>query len=183
MWGRSKGLKRRFLRRFTKSQDGAAAVEFALVAGPFFFVLGCIAETGLMLFSEYAIQNAVQSVSRAIRTNQVTFDTGVPKKTQAEFKTMLCSSLISLIDCAGAVTVYVNSNSNFATLKAAMPYFIAIGSGGPSSYVPGKPLDAVGVVATYDWDFAFPFMDFLGNINGGSKRRLHGIAIFRNEPS
>jgi hypothetical protein len=48
--------------------------------------------------------------------------------------------------------------------------------------VPGKPLDAVGVVATYDWDFAFPFMDFLGNIDGSSKRRLHGIAIFRNEP-
>jgi hypothetical protein len=38
------------------------------------------------------------------------------------------------------------------------------------------------VVATYDWDFTFPFMDFLGNIQGGSKRRLGGIAIFKNEP-
>jgi Flp pilus assembly protein TadG len=182
MWGKSKGLKSRLLRRFIKSQNGAAAVEFALVAGPFFFVLGSIAETGLMLFSEYVIQNAVQGAAREIRTNQVTFDDGALKKTAAEFKTMFCSSLTSLIDCAGAVTVYVDSDTDFANLKAAMPDYVAIGSGGPTSYVPGKPLDAVGVVATYDWDFAFPFMDFLGNIDGGSKRRLYGIAIFRNEP-
>jgi Flp pilus assembly protein TadG len=64
MWGRSKGLMRRVLRRFGKSQSGAAAVEFALVAGPFFFVLGTIAETGLMLFSEYAIKNSVQARPR-----------------------------------------------------------------------------------------------------------------------
>ncbi len=182
MWGRSEGLNRRFLRRFLKSQDGAAAVEFALVAAPFFFVLGSIAETGLMLFSEYVIQNAVQGAAREIRTNQVTFEDGTLKKTEAEFKTMFCGSLTSLIDCEGAVTVYVDSDNDFASLEAAMPDFIAIGSGGPSSYVPGQPLDAVGVVATYDWDFAFPLMDFLGNIDGGSKRRLHGIAIFRNEP-
>jgi Flp pilus assembly protein TadG len=183
MWGRSEGLKRRrFLRRFLKSQDGAAAVEFALVAGPFFFVLGSIAETGLMLFSEYVIQNAVQGAAREIRTHQVATDTGTLLMTQAEFKTKLCSRLTSLIDCAGGVTVYVNSATDFAGLKAAMPSFIAIGAGGPSSYNPGASLKAVGVIATYDWDFAFPLMDFLGNIDGGSKRRLHGIAIFNNEP-
>ncbi len=182
MWGRSKGLKRRFLRRFLKSQSGAAAVEFALVAGPFFFVLGSIAETGLMLFSEYAIQNAVQGAAREVRTHRVATTTGVLLMTQAEFKTRLCSRLTSLIDCANFVTVYVNSATDFAGLKAAMPNFIAIGPGGPNSFNPGGSLKAAGVVATYDWDFAFPFMDFLGNINAGSKRRLHGIAIFNNEP-
>ncbi len=38
------------------------------------------------------------------------------------------------------------------------------------------------MIATYDWDFAFPFMDFLGNFGDGSKRRIYGLAIFRNEP-
>jgi len=182
MWGRSKGLMRRVLRRFGKSQSGAAAVEFALVAGPFFFVLGTIAETGLMLFSEYAIQNSVQGAAREIRTHQVATDTGAILKTEAQFKTSLCSKITSLIDCAGSVTVYVNSATTFAALKTAMPSFISIGPGGPASYSPGQSLHAVGVVATYDWDFAFPFMSFLGNVDGGSKRRLHGIAVFNNEP-
>jgi len=182
MWGRSKGPMRRVLRRFGESQSGAAAVEFALVAGPFFFVLGTIAETGLMLFTEYAIQNSVQGAAREIRTHQVATDTGVILKTEAQFKTDLCSKITSLIDCAGKVTVYVNSATTFAGLKTAMPNFISIGPGGPTSYSPGQSSQAVGVVATYDWDFAFPFMDFLGNIDGGAQRRLHGIAVFNNEP-
>ena len=42
-----------------KSEDGAAAVEFALVAFPFFMIMGCICETGIMLFTEYSIQAGV----------------------------------------------------------------------------------------------------------------------------
>ncbi len=182
MWGRSKRVVRRALRRFGQSQGGAAAVEFALVAGPFFFVLGTIAETGLMLFSEYAIQNSVQGAAREIRTHQIATDAGVLLKTAAEFKTDLCQKITSLIDCANKVTVYVNSATTFAGLKTAMPNYLTIGPGGPTSYNPGNSLYAVGVVATYDWDFAFPLMEFLGNISGGSMRRLHGIAVFSNEP-
>lgn len=182
MRGRSKGLMRRVLRRFGKSQGGAAAVEFALVAGPFFFVLGTIAETGLMLFTEYAIQNSVQGAAREIRTHQVATDDGTLLKTSAEFKTILCSKITSLIDCAGAVTVYVDSETTFAGLKIAIPDYIDIGAGGPTSFDPGRSGYAVGVIATYDWDFAFPFMEFLGNIDSGSKRRLHGIAVFNVEP-
>ena len=38
------------------------------------------------------------------------------------------------------------------------------------------------MIATYDWDFVFPFMDFLGNIDSNKARRLQAVAIFRNEP-
>lgn len=176
------GLIRRILRRYGKSQDGAAAVEFAMVAAPFFFVLGSIAETGLMLFTEYAIQNAVQGAGRLIRTHQAAAVDGTVLMSDAEFKTALCSKMTSLIDCDGSVTVHVESASDFATLQASIPSYIDIGAGGPSSYDPGAAGETVGVIATYDWDFAFPFMDFLGNIDGDSKRRLHGIAVFVNEP-
>ena len=182
MRGRSEGLMRRMLRRFVRSQSGAAAVEFALVAGPFFFVLGSIAETGLMLFSEYVIQHSVQGIAREVRIHQVAATDGTILMTESETKTEFCNTLTSLIDCAADVTLYIRSASNFATLKTATPSYISIGSGGPASYSPGAANSAVVVIATYDWDFAFPLMDFLGNIDGGSKRRLHGIAVFDNEP-
>jgi Flp pilus assembly protein TadG len=177
----------RLLRRFGKSPSGATAVEFALVAFPFFYVLGCVCETGLMLFTEYVIQNAVQESSRSVRTGQVTDSAGTLKVTAADFKTTLCTNVSTLIDCAGKVTVYVNSAADFATLKTNMANPLAIGQKADGTWTttvfsPGGAKVAAGVVATYDWSFAFPFMNFLGNVMSNSKRRLYGIAIFRNEP-
>ncbi|MGQ0484328.1 MAG: TadE/TadG family type IV pilus assembly protein [Hyphomicrobiales bacterium] len=182
MWGRSEGLNRRFLRRFLKSQGGAAAVEFALVAGPFFFVLGTICETGLMLFTEYVLQNSVQEGSRAVRTGQVTTTLGGLKMTEGQFKAIVCGSVKVVVDCNTGVTVYVNSANNFAELETVVASPILVGPGGSAAFKPGGQLKSAAVIATYDWDFAFPFMDFLGNIAGGSKRRIHGMAVFRNEP-
>lgn len=175
------------LSRFRRSEDGAAAVEFALVAGPFFYVLGCICETGLMLFTEYVIQNSVQEAARMVRTGQVTSGDGSILISAADFKTKICEEVSIIINCQGKVSVYVNNASTFATLTTTIANPLTVGKkpdGGAyvPVYNPGAQLQAATVIATYDWDFAFPFMDFLGNIGDGSERRLYGLAIFRNEP-
>lgn len=177
----------RKLARFRRSQSGATAVEFALVAGPFFYVLGCICETGLMLFTEYVIQNSVQEASRMVRTGQVTAGDGSLLMSSDDFKEKICEQVSIIVDCDGKVSVYVNSADDFADLTDVMSNPIDVGvkaDGTPYTvvYTPGGALEAATVIATYDWDFAFPFMDFLGNISDGDKRRLYGLAIFRNEP-
>ena len=187
MWGLRSKLKRGLIDRFVKSSRGATAVEFAIVGGPFFFLLGCIAETGLMLFSEYVLQNSVQEAARFIRTGQVTQSDGTTKLTDAQFKALVCENVSVIIDCDAKVTVHVNNASSFAALKSAMTNPLDIGpeddgTSAPVTYSPGGQLVPAYVIATYDWDFTFPFMEFLGNINDGDKRRLHGIAVFRNEP-
>lgn len=176
------------LGRFRTSSSGATAVEFALVAGPFFYVLGCICETGLMLFTEYVLQNSVQDAARLVRTGQLMDASGTTiSVSAADFKKKVCQNVSIIIDCSGKVSVYVNSADTFADLTATIPDPVNVGvaSNGAAYkvvYSPGVKLKAATVIATYDWDFAFPFMDFLGNINKGSKRRLYGLAIFRNEP-
>lgn len=180
----------RLSRRFSalrRSQSGAAAVEFALVAGPFFYVLGCICETGLMLFTEYVIQNSVQEASRMVRTGQVTAGDGSLLMTADQFKDKICEQVNIIVDCPGKVSVYVNSSGDFADLTTDMSDPIDVGKKPDGSpyvpiFTPGGELEAATVIATYDWDFAFPFMEFLGNISDGSERRLYGLAIFRNEP-
>ncbi|MCB1431517.1 MAG: pilus assembly protein [Alphaproteobacteria bacterium] len=174
-------------RAWRRSQSGATAVEFALVAGPFFYVLGCICETGLMLFTEYVIQNSVQEASRMVRTGQVTAGDGTLLVSADDFKAKICEQVNIIVDCNAQVSVYVNSANDFNALSTAMSNPLDVGSkpdGTPYTvvYTPGAALQAATVIATYDWDFAFPFMDFLGNIDGGQKRRLYGLAIFRNEP-
>lgn len=175
------------LRRYRKSTKGATAVEFAMVAFPFFYVLGTIAETGLMLFTEYVLQNAVQEAARSVRTGQVSTSSGTATMTAADFKTSVCADISTLINCQGFVSVYVNNAATFASLKTTIADPLTIGqtsSGGWSAvvYQPGGARAAATVIATYDWDFAFPFMSFLGNVFNGEKRRIYGLAIFRNEP-
>ncbi|MBI2718025.1 MAG: pilus assembly protein [Rhizobiales bacterium] len=187
MWGKLRAWRKTVLRRFNSSERGAAAVEFALVAAPFFFVLGSIAETGLMLFSEYVLQNSVQEAARLVRTGQVSASDGTTTVSAADFKTNMCSQVSIIIDCNSKVTVYVNSAASFSALDTSLGDPTSIGpnaAGAPYAtvYTPGGQLKSVAVVATYDWYFTFPFMDFLGNINGGKARRLYGLAVFRNEP-
>ena len=179
-------LKRRFF-SYRRSEKGATAVEFALVAGPFFYVLGCICETGLMLFTEYVIQNSVQEAARMVRTGQVTAGDGSILMSASDFKDKICEEVGIIIDCDGAVSVYVNNATTFNTLTAAIADPLTVGKKPDGTaytpvFLPGAELRAATVIATYDWDFAFPFMDFLGNIGDGSERRLYGLAIFRNEP-
>jgi TadE-like protein len=183
MSGLIKKFRSKVLRRFVKSDTGATAVEFALVAGPFLFVLCTICETGVMLFTEYAIQSGVQEATRQLRTGQAQ----AASMSAASFKSKICELAGIVIDCEADVTVYVRPATSFSSLKSNLPSFLNVGlkpdgSPNPGSYGCGGPSMPVGVIATYDWEFNVPFMSFMGNIQGGKARRLHGIAIARNEP-
>jgi Flp pilus assembly protein TadG len=180
MWGK---IRRRLLSRFVKSENGATAIEFAMVGGPFLLMIGVILESGSMLFTQFAIQNAVQETARQIRTGQ-SHSGGV---SAAQFKTSLCSNASFIANCNSKLLVAVQSAANFATLQTTMPNPLGIGylPDGSAPALPfncGNPLDAAGVVVTYDWNFIMPWMGLLTNIGDDSKRRLVGLAIFRNEP-
>ena len=174
----------RSLRRFGRSNRGAAAVEFALVGPPFLLLLGVIIETGLMMFTEYTLQSAVNDSARLVRTGQAQTN----PLSAAQFKTTICSTASLMIDCTGSVTVYVRSDPNFQTLTNNLPSLQNIGPsvGGstqaPNCYNPGQPSQPAAVVATYDWYFNMWGMSAFGNLAGGTARRLIGFAVFQNEP-
>ena len=161
------------LRSFRRAQRGATAVEFGLVAVPFFFLIACSLEGGIMLFTQHQLQNAVQEAGRLIRTRQVT--------TQGGFINKLCDSAATLQNCSGTVGSMVRSGASFTVVDQPRIDPLSVGPGS-GSFTPGKPGDAVVVVATYDWRFIFPLMKVFSNTSDNSLRRLHGIAAFQNEP-
>ncbi len=76
----------RTARRFGRSRSGAAAVEFAFVALPFFAILFSLVETGMVFIGDTTMQNAVKQAAREVRTGQMAsggFDL-------AAFRTALC---------------------------------------------------------------------------------------------
>lgn len=170
-------------RRFLRNTRGVTAVEFAMVAPVFFMAMGAVIETGVMLFTEYVLQSSVQEAARKIRTGQAQS----AAMSAAAFKTEICNLAGKLMDCNSGVHVYVKSANTFAALRTAVPSFMNIGQsygGSPSltSYDCGASSKPVAVIATYDWKIVMPFMKAFGNIDGDTKRRIGGFAMFQNEP-
>lgn len=175
MWLRIGNL----LARFRKARKGVAAVEFALVAGPLLFVIGCIVETGLMLFTEYQLQNAVQTSGRLIRTGELS--SGGTPVNRAQFVQEFCKTATGLRNCNTSLNLYVQDAADFTTLAASGVAPLTVGPA-TATFSPGKGGRAVLMIATYDWRFVFPFMNIFANTADGSFRRLQGITTFRNEP-
>jgi len=169
--------------RYQNSEKGATAVEFALVAFPFFALLGVIIETGAMMFTEFGLQAAVQEAARTARTGQAQGGA----KTAADFKTLICQNASLVANCGSGLTVYANSYTTWAQLAANMPSFVNIGvkddgTANPTAYKLGAPTCPSSLVATYDWKFMMPMMNYLGNVQSGATRRLVGFAMFQTEP-
>jgi Flp pilus assembly protein TadG len=184
MWHEIKSGLLRSVRRYAKSDSGVAAVEFAFVGLPFMLMIMIIVEQCTMMFAEYTLQAAVQEAARLIRTGQAQ-STAL---TAADFKTKVCRIAKLIIQCSSNVTVYVASDTDFATLQSKLPSFLNVGykddgtPGTPPSYTCGGPLMTTAVVATYDWKFIMPGMGFNSNMGNGTKKRLVGFAMFENEP-
>src|SRR5216684_501290 len=61
------------VRRFVRRKDGSVAVEFAMVAAPFFALLFAIMETAIVFFAGQALETAVGDSARLIMTGQANF--------------------------------------------------------------------------------------------------------------
>lgn len=181
MWRRAGEKRRRGLfRLFKKSEKGVTAIEFALVGGPFIYLLCVIFEAGLMLFSEYVIESGVSTSARMIRTGEVRMN-GV---SASQFKTLVCGNLSTYLDCPANLYIDVRKFPTFASVALPAPtsggnLSTAVTTG--AQFQIGCPGEVVVVRAYYAWKLFFPGISMLSNLNG-NKRLLASGAAFRNEP-
>ena len=167
------------MRRFVRQQDGAAAVEFGLVAAPFLALIFAIMETAIVFFSGQALETAVADSARLIMTGQAQ----TQGFNQAAFKNAVCAKIYGLFDCQNGVYVDVKTFTTFASVDHAV-------AGRRQrqlpeqhvGYTPGGPGDIVVVRLFYQWPVYVSLLGFnLQNMSGG-KRLLVATAAFRNEP-
>ena len=168
----------RFLRRARTETRGATAVEFALVAAPFFFLLFAMIEIAAVFFTSTVLENAVLETAREIRTGQVQ-NGGM---TQAQFRDEICDRVSVVGDCSRLefdVKVFTGFNSVTQTSPVNPDGSLDTGSFG---WDPGAPGDIVLVRVFYRWSLLTPnFGGALSNM-GGNQRLISAAAVFRNEP-
>jgi Flp pilus assembly protein TadG len=176
--GARRVLVARTARRLIKQQDGAAAVEFALVAAPFLALVFAIMETAVVFFAGQALETAVADSSRLIMTGQAQ----TQGMSASAFKNAVCAKIYGLFDCQNGVYVDVKTFTSFSGVTMPTPVDASGNFQNNFSYQPGGPGDIVVVRLFYQYPVYVSLLGFnLSNVNGG-KRLLAATAAFRNEP-
>lgn len=179
--------KRRFLlRRWLRNDDGSAAVEFAIVALPFFmFVFGIIG-IGLYFLASSSLEYGVEAAARKVRTGEAQKGS----VTVGQFKQDVCSAAGSYIDCNKLTVIVqhaatwsgispqscVDSNGNMVASTGT--------TGDMVSKYTGAASEVVLVTLCYQWDLAttFGFMNLGKNSDGSGPAIVQASTAFRSEP-
>lgn len=161
-----------------RAREGSAAVEFAMVALPFFFMLFAVLELALVFVLDSVLENASIETGRLVRTGQA----DAQSFTAATFKSNLCRRMsIFSGDCASKVTVDVRVIPQFS---APVPDPLGGETFNPdiAIYNGGEPGDIVLVRSWYRHRLMTPFLSQgLSRMKDGTAI-LTATTVFRNEP-
>jgi Flp pilus assembly protein TadG len=187
--------RRRFgwLARLRRNQDGAAAIEFAIVSPFFFLLMFVIAETAMVFIAEQVMDNALFETARLIRTGQAQQgtwpnpdpDADPHAMTEAEFRDMACGSMSVFIDCAGSnFFLDIKSYESFAEMDTTTPLNDDSTFSDPGAFEFGGPGDIVIVRAYYQWPTSpiFGSLSLASQSLGNGKHLIGSFVAFCNEP-
>ena len=169
-------LKRR---RSRAPREGAAAVEFAIVALPFFFVIFAILELGIIFLVDSMMESAVQQASRLVRTGQAQGGAISP----AQFKTALCQNMsVFEGDCQARATVDVRTIPQFRNPNPPDPTADGELEESEGGFDPGAAGDLMLVRVWYQQPVVTPMMSqALTRLESGTAL-ISVTTAFRNEP-
>ncbi|MBX4929468.1 TadE/TadG family type IV pilus assembly protein [Rhizobium binae] len=186
-------------RAAARSRDGAAAIEFALLAIPYFVVIFAILETFIAFAAEELVSNAVDTMSRRMRTGQITYNLGrTTDMTHTQFRQAFCDEIAILISCSAteAATpskLYLDVQT-FATFSAIPTTIPKLSSDRYSDlntaaikYSPGAAGSINMVRAYYRWeiitDLVRPYITTIRPSDGSMPTQylIIATAAFQNE--
>lgn len=196
-----------FVRRSGLARDerGATAVEFGLLALPFFTLIYAILETSIVFFAGQILDSALHDASRKIRTGQAqTENDDTAAWTPERFRQEVCDGLYGMFDCSvGAQSrlwVSVSLVDTFSAAAITSPIADecllppaeeaeeeeAEGDpcdwAAPEAYTPGLGSQIVVVQAFYKWPTLVNLPGFNLATQIGGDRLLSAARVFRNEP-
>ncbi|MDQ1197334.1 TadE/TadG family type IV pilus assembly protein [Agrobacterium sp. SORGH_AS 787] len=80
--------------KLLRSRDGAAAIEFAILAMPYFLVVFAILETFIAMTGEQLFVNATDTMARKLRTGQI-----ANTVTAEDFRKQFCKEISIMVTC------------------------------------------------------------------------------------
>jgi Flp pilus assembly protein TadG len=163
--------------RLRRDRKGATAVEFALLALPFFALSGAILEVGLAFFAGQTLETAVERASRLIRTGQAqqsNFNAN-------NFKTTICNDVSTFLDCS-KLQIDVRTAATFDSIDLSSPLKNGQIDTSKFGFKPGGAGEIVVVRAFYEWPSFFNLLGFSLSETKSGAHLLSATDAFKNEP-
>ena len=191
--------KRHAWRRLWRSRDGASAIEFAILAIPYFMIIFAILETFVAFTAEQLVTNAVNTMARDLRTGKITYNLNRPATdmTEEQFRQAFCNEISIMISCspteiATPADLYLDVETlpTFKAIadKASIPRVGGEHSDLDSSdfhFTPGGPKSINMLRAYYRWpvitDLVRPYITNIRPANGSSSFLIVATTAFQNE--
>ena len=183
---RTKKISIRQIRRYLKNREGTAAIEFAILAIPFFMLLFAILELAIVFFINSTLTHSVSEASRQIRTGN--FQACGSKD---KFKELVCANMQGLGNCEKRLRIDVVTDNSFNTITLPAPPAPPdpdpsdptaedIENGTYTNTVASAPVIVRGLY--YHKLVLPPQLTRLENISGKGIRLLAATTAFKNEP-
>lgn len=171
-------------RGFLRNRQGVTAIEFGLLAAPFFLLLLGTLEISLVFLTETNLTHALETNVRIIRTGAA--QTSAPALTAAEFRQRVCDSMrevLPSVEC-GRLHIDVRAFGSFGASAAAGGPPITDGDLDPTQliYNPGGGDETILARAYYEYEVITPLLFvFLADLDN-NVRLLQSTDLFRSEP-
>lgn len=187
--GRHQSARRWSLGRFGKNRDGATAIEFAILAIPFFIIVFAALETFIAFTGDQLLANANDVMARKIRTGQIKAGSS-----ETAFRQAFCDEISILLTCSDTeaatedrLFIDVRSYANFSDIPAAVPRKDGDLDTGSMTFAPGGP-ETINIVRSYyRWSVTFDLVrPYITNLRpaGSSMPKdylMVATTAFRNE--
>lgn len=171
---------RTLLARFFANRRGTVAIEFAMIALPFFFMIFSIIEVSLSFTAQQVMANVTDEVARKLRTGELR----EADVSGDQLKQKICAGLLMPETGCPNLVVDLRSYTSFANV----PLVIPLKSDGDVNSTGFK--NAPGGTGTinqlrvfYRWPILTDFMrNRIDSIDGTGKTLLFSSATWQNEP-
>ncbi len=166
--------------RFGRAKRGSVAVEFGLLAIPFFLLTFGVAEIGMIGLAQSSLDHSVQTLVRGIRTGQVQNN----QITYAQMQEDLCDGINNFmsLNCDDTLYLDVDTFDQFGNITNTSPIQNGVFQTNQFGFAPGGSSAIVVVRAYYRWRPLTPMFEGLLHNTANGERILVSAMMFRNEP-
>jgi hypothetical protein len=168
-------------RAFGRDQTGDTAIEFGILALPFFTLVLAILQTAIMFLSTQVLDSALEDASRRIRTGQAT------SYTLDQFRNYMCGYTFNLLDCS-QIQLKAQVIDDFSSVDTTVPETCDYDEGtcewteNWQAYDPGSGRSVMQVSAYYRYPLLVVLPYFNLKNQPDNYRLISAIRVFRNEP-
>jgi len=167
------------LRAFVRDERGVTAVEFGVLALPFFTIILAIIQTAIMFLATQVLDSALEDASRRVRTGQAA------AYTLTDFRNYMCGYTFNLLDCSQIkLKSQVISSFSSATINPTVQTCTASTCTWSitEAFDPGVGRSVMQVSAYYRYPLLVVLPYFNLKNQPDNYRLISAIRVFRNEP-